>query len=400
MNVCMVAYTFYESDNRVRRYAETLARRGDNVEVIALRGRSEAKTEYVNNVRVLRIQKREIDETGPLSYLVRLLRFFVHSMLMLAVRDLRRHYDLIHVHSVPDFEIFAAWFPKLRGAKLILDIHDLVPEFYASKFDNNGGSSGKRFLLFIERLSARFADHVIVANHLWRERLLARSVRNGRCTVILNYPDGLIFRCKGKTRRDSKFVMLYPGTLNYHQGLDLAIRALARIQHQAPHAELHIYGKGDQLNNLIELARALHLENKVQFKDPVSLTEIARIMESADLGVVPKRTDGFGNEAFSTKVPEFMTLGVPVLVSDSAVDRFYFPDDVVEFFRGNSDLSLSECMLDMIRNPEKREAQVKRGNEFIRAFDWEVNKEQYLNLVDHLVDSNVAAAAEHHRRAA
>src|SRR3984957_5476842 len=36
--ICMVAYTAYEYDNRVRRYAETLVKRGDQVDVIALSG--------------------------------------------------------------------------------------------------------------------------------------------------------------------------------------------------------------------------------------------------------------------------------------------------------------------------------------------------------------------------
>ena len=41
---------------------------------------------------------------------------------------------MIHVHSVPDFLVFAALVPKLLGARIILDIHDILPEFYASKF--------------------------------------------------------------------------------------------------------------------------------------------------------------------------------------------------------------------------------------------------------------------------
>lgn len=193
MRVCMLAYTFYEFDNRVRRYAETLARRGDSVDVIALRYRSTPKTELINNVRVFRIQERIVNETGRLTYFFRILRFFFHSMFFLAAKDLKAHYDLVHVHSVPDFEVFAAWFPKLRGAKLILDIHDLVPEFYASKFGTKGKSAGKQLLVFVERLSAAFADHVIAANDIWRDRLLSRSVEQGKCTAIANYPDRAIF---------------------------------------------------------------------------------------------------------------------------------------------------------------------------------------------------------------
>jgi len=35
------------------------------------------------------------------------------------------------------FLVFAAWYPKLTGTKLILDIHDVVPELFANKFRTN-----------------------------------------------------------------------------------------------------------------------------------------------------------------------------------------------------------------------------------------------------------------------
>jgi hypothetical protein len=45
-----------------------------------------------------------------------------------------RKFDLVHVPHIPDFLIFSAWPAKRRGARLILDIHDIAPEFFASKF--------------------------------------------------------------------------------------------------------------------------------------------------------------------------------------------------------------------------------------------------------------------------
>ena len=392
MHVCMLAYTFYESDNRVRRYAETLARRGDKVDVIALRGNSSPRVEILSNVRLYKIQASARNETGRFSYLFRHLLFFWRSMFFLAIKDMKDHYDLVHVHSVPDFEVFAAWFPKARGAKLILDIHDLVPEFYASKFRARPDSLAMRLLLFIERISAQFADHVIAANHIWRDRLVARSVKDAKCTAILNYPDGAIFFRRGRTRTDGKFIIVYPGTLNYHQGVDLAVRALARIKDQVPQAELHIYGRGNEAGNLRKLAGELGLAGRVIFNDTVRLTDVAPIIENADLGIVPKRTDGFGNEAFSTKVLEFMTLGVPVVVCDSAVDRYYFTDRVVTFFKGNDEAHLAECMLEMIRDTAKREAQVKRADDFVKSFDWDLRKSEYLRLVDNLIQPAKAGA--------
>ena len=55
MNVCMVAYTYYESYNRVRRYAETLVKRGDSVSAVALKQDRQSSYEEINGVKVYRI---------------------------------------------------------------------------------------------------------------------------------------------------------------------------------------------------------------------------------------------------------------------------------------------------------------------------------------------------------
>ena len=125
MRIGMVAYTFYEEDNRVRRYAETLAQRGDRVDVIALRRQGRLQRDVMNGVNVYRLQRRTVNEKGKFTYLVKLFLFFVRSMFFLTREHLRNRYDVIHVHSVPDFEVFAALIPKLLGAKIILDIHDI-----------------------------------------------------------------------------------------------------------------------------------------------------------------------------------------------------------------------------------------------------------------------------------
>ena len=392
-NICMVAYTHYEGDTRVMRYAESLAARGDRVDVLALRRQDDEPDVVMNGVNVTKVQTRVRDEKGKTSYLSRLLAFLSRSAWILEKRHRQLRYDLIHVHSVPDFLVFTAWLPQLAGAKVILDIHDILPEFYASKFGSGPSSLSFKAMLMLERASARMADHVIIANDLWWERLVARSVDADKCTTILNYPDRSIFRRNGnvKTREDGRFVMLYPGTLGWHQGLDIAIRAFARIQNQEPGAEFHIYGGGSEKQNLIGLAHDLRLDNRVFFHEAVNLREIAKVMENADLGIVPKRGDSFGNEAFSTKTLEFMSLGVPLIVAGTAIDRHYFNDSVVRFFRCGDEEDLAAAMLQLIRDRQLRQQLVSNGLEFARAYDWESNKYKYLDLVDSLISGKSRA---------
>ncbi len=386
MRVCMVAYAFYDSDTRIMRYAEALVQRGDQVDVIALRRPDQSESEVVDGVNVLRIQQRQPNESARTSYLTQILMFLVRAMVLVTRKHLRTRYQVIHVHSVPDFLIFSAWLPKLMGAKLILDIHDLLPEFYASKYGTPKDSLAFKLLVAAERSSAAFADHVIAANDLWEERLTSRSVGATRCTAMVNVPDRSIFFCQGRTRSDGKFIILYPGTLNWHQGLDIAIRAFSLIKDMVPEAEFHIYGEGPCQELLRQLVQELGLQRQVAMRGFVSTREIARIMENADLAVVPKRKDGFGNEAFSTKIMEFMAMGVPVIVSDTQVDRYYFHDSIVRFFRAGDESDLAEAMLQLIKDPALRTRLAQGATKFVQQNDWNHMKTEYLDLVDSLAD--------------
>ncbi len=385
IRVAMVAYSFYEWDNRVKRYAETLVRRGDHVDVIAIgRPRGEEYAE-LNGVHVYRVQQRERNEKGRLAYLGRLFKFLINSSLFLNKMHRNHPYDIIHVHSVPDFEVFAAWRPKLGKTKIILDIHDIVPEFYTAKFGASQTSFLYKSLIIAERLSTAFADHVIISNHLW-DKTLRRSVSPEKCTVILNYPDHLLFYPREMRPDNEKCVLMYPGTMNWHQGLDVAVKAIAEIKNEAPLFEFHIYGKGESKEALIHLTRELGLVNRVFFHDMLPMEEIAEVMSRVDIGVVPKRNDSFGGQAFSTKILEFMALGIPLLVSKTKVDQFYFNDSVVKFFEPGNVKDLAEKMLVLIRNQEERRQLAEAGLKFVEGFKWENNKHLYLDLVDRLVN--------------
>jgi glycosyltransferase involved in cell wall biosynthesis len=237
-----------------------------------------------------------------------------------------------------------------------------------------------------ERFCAGFASHVIIANHAWQERLLSRSVNPGGSTVVLNVPDRSIFT-RGDKNSDvtDRFLILYHGTLNWHQGLDLAVRAFAKVKDLVPEAEFHIYGDGPSKPELVSLIGQLQLENRVLLHERIPLREIPSVIETAKLGIVPKRKDNFGNEAFSTKILEFMAMSVPVIVSDTRIDRYYFDDSVVRFFRGEDENDLAHSMLDLIRHREMRLALIERAKEFVARNDWAQKKHEYLNLVDGLL---------------
>jgi glycosyltransferase involved in cell wall biosynthesis len=367
-----------------------MASRGNEVDVIGLRIAGtpwRPITKTFNGVRSLRIQRRASNEQHAWVYLLKIAWFFIKAAALLSISPLRRRYDVIHVHNIPDFLVFAAIVPKLFGTRVILDIHDVVPELYVGKFKTTDRTLVFRALLWTERSACRFADHVIIANHLWYDKLVARSVPAEKCTPMLNYPDLRMFQTMSEEQklRSGRFLMLYPGSLNHHQGLDIAIRSFARVKDRMPDAEFHIYGEGPALPDLIQQVKDSGLEGRVRFMAGIPLTEMAAVMSSADLGVVPKRAEGFGNEAFSTKILEFMASGVPVVVSKTRVDSYYFDEKVVRFFKSSDDADLARVLLEVYAQRGNHDAWIQAARELAIHFSWQERGADYRQIVDSLV---------------
>jgi glycosyltransferase involved in cell wall biosynthesis len=335
-------------------------------------------------VNVYRIQRREKNEKGQLSFLYRLIKFLIVSSVFLTKRHIKKSYQLIHVNNIPDFLVFAALFPKLLGAKVILDIHDIVPELYAEMFSQGTKSLLFKSLVAVEKASCAFADHVIIANHIWHKVITTRSVAGHKCSVVLNYPDENVFYKRSRHRQDNKFIMIYPGSLSWRQGVDIAIKALAVIKDKIPMAEFHVYGGGVDIEHLKRLASDLGLQDRVLFKGGLPIYEVAEKMANADLGIEPKRNEIFAGNAMSTKILEFMSVGIPVIASDTRVHQYYFDESVVQFFKSGDESDLARCMLLLIEDTSLRQKMLMNSQQFVQDYVWEKRKGEYLELVDRL----------------
>jgi glycosyltransferase involved in cell wall biosynthesis len=389
LRVCMLAYAFYESDTRILQYATALAERGDTVDVIALRrNSSQSEFEVINGVNVYRIQERTVNEKGLFAYVSRILRFAFRAARFLRRKHMEHPYDVVHVHNVPDFLVFSAVYPKWKGARIILDVHDLLPEFYASKFKISHRSLLFHVLVLMERCSAAFSNHVIIANHLWRHRLVSRSSRPEKCSVVRNRPDLSIFvEASKKREQDGKFLLTYPGSLNGHQGLDVAIRAFASISDRIPNAEFHIYGEGPAKPSLIELAKNLGAGDRIVFHDFLPSRDIARVMAQTDLAIEPKRaTSAFGNEALSTKILEFMSLGVPVIASKTTIHAYYYDETIIQYYENDDESQLAAQILRLANDPALRQSLADNAKRYALENTWDARKGEYLRLVDSLVE--------------
>ncbi|MCX7727511.1 MAG: glycosyltransferase [Chitinispirillaceae bacterium] len=390
MNVLMVGYTFYDEDGRVRKYAEALTQKGYKVDFVGIKINKNTSLSYeLKGVNVYNIQNREINEKRKLDYVIRIFSFFLKTFFFVTINFFRKRYKIIHVHNMPDFEVFVTIIPKLFGSKIILDIHDLFPEFYSVKFSGGKNSLFYSMLFMIERLSCQFADHVIISNHLWYDKITNRSVKKENCTTIINYPDSNIFYKRfSRIKSNNKYVLFYHGTISAHQGLDIAVSAVSRlvIDFNYDFVEFHIYGIGPERENILRQIETLNLGKQVKIFDTLPLEEIVlKINEEADIGIVPKRNDGFGGEAFSTKILEFMLMEVPVIVAATKIDTYYFNENIVNFFEPEDINHLAQKIKFCIDNPLIIEEKVKKAKKFVENITWDKKKDEYLKIISKLI---------------
>ena len=80
-----------------------------------------------------------------------------------------------------------------------------------------------------------------------------------------------------------------------------------------------------------------------------------------------------------------MSLGVPIIVSRTKIDQYYFDESIVKFFEPEDAKDLAEVILLLIKNGKLRERLVKNSQKYIQKNNWNVKKHIYLNLLDSLV---------------
>jgi len=389
-SVCLVVQNVYDSDARVRRKAEALVAVGYSVDVMALRASRGKKSYSINgvNVHAVSLEKKR----GSLArYFLEYATFFAWVLVRMPLQMRRRRYAVVDVNTLPDFLIFAPVLAKWMGAKLILDMHEITPEFFMSKYRMSEDSLSVRLLKYLEKISIDFADHVITINEPIEDLLADRGLPRSKSTVIMNAADETRFAANSSPsgalggRDRQKFVMMYHGTLTHIYGLDIAIEALALAQKEMPGAELWILGSGSEKDALTNLTQQCGLASKVNLVGWVTSSEIPAWLEQCDVGILPIRRDVFLDFAFPNKLPEFIIMGKSVIVSRLKAIQHYFTEDALAFCQPNDPVDLSRQMVRLYRDPQLRARLALRATEELAPIRWDVMKQRYLTLIDNLI---------------
>jgi glycosyltransferase involved in cell wall biosynthesis len=393
MRAVAVVYSSYPSDPRPRRAAEALAKEGASVEVICLKQTDqEPSRESFDGVEVTRVPLQH-RRAGKFSYLAQYGSFILISGAILAFRALRRPYHLVHVHNMPDALVFSALIPKILGAKIVLDLHDPMPEVMEAIFGLRETSFSVWLLKKVEKWSIRFADAVLTVNKACKQIFSTRSCLAEKITVIMNSPDEKIFQFRQPSRQNpgqrdhsKPFVIMYHGSLVERHGLDLAVVALGKIRESIPTAELRIYGRSTSF-----LEQVMNSVQKSEFRDAVrylgskNLDEISAAIGECDVGIIPNRRNIFTQLNTPTRIFEYLSQGKPVIAPRTPGILDYFgPQELVFFELGDAD-DLAAKIEYVFRYPQEIIGIVERGQEIYGTHKWSSERLRFVSLADRLL---------------
>lgn len=388
----MVTFSGYPIDPRPRRAADALRKEGMLVDLVCEGGSGLPKREDLGDLKILRIPIRH-NRGGKLSYAYQYAAFIFISAAILAWRSLRRGYDLIYVHNMPDILVLSALLPKVFGAKVILDQHDPMPELMMAIFNHQPNSLAVRVMRRLEKWSIACADLVITVNLACKRIFGSRSCHPGKIRIVMNSPDGEIFpyraACSYPTLEKGSgkpFVIMYHGSIVERNGLGLAVDAFARVHQRIPNSELRVYGRRTPfLVQVLDKTRRMGLESSVRYLGPKRLEDLAQEIEGCDVGIIPNQRNKFTDINTPTRIFEYLALGKPVIAPRTPGIQDYFAPGSLFFFEAGNAVELAKQIESVYSDTRRAMETAARGQEIYLTHTWDNERHELVSVVGELL---------------
>lgn len=397
-DIVHIAQTQFPDDPRPRKEVLAASELGARVAVIALQdGLDPRPVGHYGRAVVVRLpgQRRR----GSLGkYVVEYTDFLLRAHALMR-RDSRfSRARIVHVHTLPDFLVAAARPARRNGARIVLDMHEIFPEFTRTKFPGLVGRIGAPVARAIERWSRRQADVVLTVNRSIERLLGARRSRpDERLEVIHNLTDPADFgparltdgMAKGPVR------LAYHGTITRLYGLDLAVQAVNVARRLGADVELDIYGRGPMVPEIDALVRQLGLAGKVRLMGSVSHLVLRERLPDYHAGLLPTRLDLMTQYSLSTKLLEYVHFGIPLIAARIPAYLEYFPVESAWYFEPNdADAAGRAIAAFAAAAPTERIARARAAQLATRNLSWDQEAGKLKRIYEGLLERGRARGAE------
>jgi glycosyltransferase involved in cell wall biosynthesis len=382
-------------DRRVWQECQALRDAGYEVSVICPQGRKQDREAHasIDGIEIHRYPLRAA--TGGCFGYVREYGAAIWRSRRLA-RRLGR-FDVVHICNPPDLLYLVARPLKRKGARVIFDQHDLVPELYLSRFDR-GKDLLYRAVLAAERRTYRIADVVIATNESYRRVAIERGGKDpDRVFVVRSAPD--LSRFNGGVadpalKRGKEHLLCYLGVMGPQDGVDYALKSLAALRDMRPDDWHAVFvGGGDCFDEMRALASELGLDDHVTFTGRIPDEDLLSCLTTADVALSPDPYNPLNDVSTMNKVLEYMACGLPI-VSFELQEARVSAGDAARYVECNDTDAFAAATSGLLDDPAEREWRGLIGKERLEgALSWDHSKVELLASYAAAMDAEARESA-------
>ncbi|GAA2878159.1 glycosyltransferase family 4 protein [Nonomuraea rubra] len=364
-------------DRRVWQECTALRQAGWEVHVICPKGaKQDTEAEVVlDGVHIHRYPLRAATG-GPIGFVQEYGSALWHTFRL--ARRLGR-FDVVHGCNPPDLFFLVALAMRRRGARFVFDQHDLVPELYLSRF-GRGRDLLYRAVLLAERLTYRSAHVVIATNESYRQIALTRGgKRPDDVFVVRSAPVVERFHQvppDESVRRGKPYLLCYLGVMGPQDGVDYALRSLARLRDEHGRTDWHavFVGGGDTFDAMVALSRELGLGDYVEFTGRIPDEDLMRYLSTADVCLSPDPLNPLNDVSTMNKVMEYMAMSRPI-VSFELREARVSAGEAALYAPANDESEFAKLIIRLLDDPDERRRMGELGRERVAGpLSWEHSK--------------------------
>ena len=274
-------------------------------------------------------------------------------------------YDLIHAHD---------WltYPSGMLAKQISQ-KPLIVHIHATEFDRAGGPGDGR-VHKIEHAGMTYADKVIAVSKYTAQMIMSRyRIDTGKIRIIHNafsIPEDTVLT---QQRIFKGTTVLFLGRITLQKGPDYYLEIADRVLKVHPEARFIIAGTGDMSRQVLRRSASMRLKNKFLFTGFLNRRQVERILQAADIYVLPSVSEPFGISPL-----EAMAFGITSIISkQSGVAEVVHHAFKIDYW----DVDLwAETINHLIENPEKCQKMGMDGRQEVNRIGWDEAAEKIRHL--------------------
>jgi glycosyltransferase involved in cell wall biosynthesis len=332
----------------VRNLSRTLEGRGHRV--VFLRPSEAARPERSASGYELKL-RAPFGAGRPLRSVLAFALSFVPTLWRIRALLRAHQIEVVHLHYPIESFVYFGVLRWLLPARLVISCHgaDLFPD----------GRRRRRYPWSL-RFLVWSADALVAPSRAFLADCLSVFPRAARKAVCIH--NGVDFEeFAGKGEEQGKGggppYLLCIAIHNEKKGLDVLLRAFAEVSESHREWKLQLVGSGPLRPRHEELARALSLEQRVEFLGARGRAEVARLLEGCGFFVLASRSEPFGLvvvEALACRkaVVACAVGGIPEIIEDGRSGLLVPPDDPP---------ALARALRALLDDPELRESLAEAG---------------------------------------